>query len=745
MKKLYLSLTLLVVIQIMSSAQVVINEIMYNPPEPGTDTLEYLELLNTGNASVDLEGYSFGAGVVYTFSSYSLPPGGYVVVCKDATRMMEVLGVSALEWTAGSLDNAGESIVLLDDLGFTVDSVSYSDQAPWPGLPTDGNGSSLVLCDPVGDHNDPSNWQAAATATGIFVNAIEIKANPMAASGCTQAADKALILTGVFDAQPSNAGAKGVELYTLENIPDLSIYGIGSANNGGGSDGVELTFPAVSATAGQFIYVAADSALFRDYFGFDADYISSAVNINGDDAMEVFENTIVIDVFGDINQDGTGQDWEYLDGWVYRVNGTGPDGNIFEPDHWIYSGIAALEGAPTNELAPTPFPIGSYNPMGQVVLLANDDQVSVPQNMSIEIEVQKNDFKPNPILTFEILSGPDHGNATITNGDAITYDPETDYCGPDNLTYRLCDVDGCDTASVFIEVICPKVYPVYPIGLVTTVNASGVLDSLQIECQLEGVVYGINLRPGGLQFVMIDDQNDGIVVFSPLSFGYTVQEGDRIIVQGRIIQYNGLAEILPDTVWSIASGQMLFPPTETTQLDESSESQLLRILNVHIVDPSEWSNTSPGFNVRITNGNDTMTMRIDDEVDLFGTAAPTGTFHVTGLGTQFDQSSPYFDEYQILPRYAMDIDLVNSILTPEEAVWAIWPNPTSGMIRLESEVPLEFIHILDAHGRSMDLNQSNGAERIWQVDLSDMTQGFYWIQGTTSDGQTITAPVQVVR
>ena len=93
MKKVLLPLLLLAIVQIASFAQVVINEIMYNPPEPGTDTLEFIELLNAGNAAVDLEAYTFSSGIAYTFASFNLNPGGYLIICKNAQRMMEVFGM----------------------------------------------------------------------------------------------------------------------------------------------------------------------------------------------------------------------------------------------------------------------------------------------------------------------------------------------------------------------------------------------------------------------------------------------------------------------------------------------------------------------------------------------------------------------------------------------------------------------------------------------------------------------------
>ncbi|MFP6904646.1 MAG: hypothetical protein VCG02_05450, partial [Verrucomicrobiota bacterium] len=58
--------------------------------------------------------------------------------------------------------------------------------------------------------------------------------------GCASASGN-MIITAVFDGPLPQGRPKGVELYVLDDIPDLSLYGIGSANNGGGSDGQEFT------------------------------------------------------------------------------------------------------------------------------------------------------------------------------------------------------------------------------------------------------------------------------------------------------------------------------------------------------------------------------------------------------------------------------------------------------------------------------------------------------------------------
>jgi len=168
-----------------------------------------------------------------------------------------------------------------------------------------------------------------------------------------------LIITAIFDGPLPGGLPKGVELHAVNDIADLSTYGFGSANNGGGTDGEEFTLNG-TASAGDFIYIASEATEFQNFFGFAPDFSDDAANINGDDAIELFQNGSVVDVFGDINTDGTGQAWEYLDGWAYRNDNTGPDGSTFNIANFSFSGANALDGATTNTSATTPIPIGTF-------------------------------------------------------------------------------------------------------------------------------------------------------------------------------------------------------------------------------------------------------------------------------------------------------------------------------------------------------------------------------------------------
>ncbi len=170
-----------------------------------------------------------------------------------------------------------------------------------------------------------------------------------------------MIITAVYDGPLPGGLPKGVEVYVINDIADLSNYGIGFAQNGDGTDGEEFTFPAESAAAGTHLFIASEKSGFSEWFGFNPDYGTAFASINGDDAIELYYEDVVIDNFGDVDVDGSGEPWEYLDGWAYRIPDTGLDGDAFDLSHWTFSGPNALDGEGNNASAEFPVPTSSYS------------------------------------------------------------------------------------------------------------------------------------------------------------------------------------------------------------------------------------------------------------------------------------------------------------------------------------------------------------------------------------------------
>ncbi len=533
-----------------------------------------------------------------------------------------------------------------------------------------------------------------------------------------------LIISGAVDGPLQMGLPKAVELYALRDIDDLSAYGFGSANNGQGSDGVEFTFPAVAVDSGSCIYLATDVIGFSDFFGFPPDFTDDfATAINGNDALELFKDSVVIDVFGEIDVDGSGQPWEYTNGWVYRKNGTGPDGNTFVLDNWIFSGLDALTGETSNSTAATPFPLCSF----KILLQAIDDNVTTEINTITPINVLTNDILPNPITLIEIVDMPSNGMVNPAGASDFSYIPNQDFCGEDQFTYQVCDDISCDTATVFITVNCPApATPFYTIGEVTAdSNNDFIPDSTGVYCFLEGVVYGVNLRENDLLFTIIDenDPEDGLSVFSlDVNFGYTVTEGDLIRVRGTVEQFNGLNQINIDTLSVEMQGVALHAPQVVTALDESTESKLIRINGLQLVDST--ANAS-GVNYTVDNGSMTFTMRFDaQQADLFGKGIPFEFFDVIGIGGQFDQDDPADGGYQILPRYMPDILNAVSVtgVNLEEEI-KLWPNPVSDQLNIQSNVTIDRIVVRNILGQEVATVKQ--PSQSLQLDWSNLESGLY--------------------
>lgn len=164
----------------------------------------------------------------------------------------------------------------------------------------------------------------------------------------------AIELKGVmsFRIGGTDNNGRAIHLRVLEDIADLSQYGIGIANNGGGSDGREIDFPAISVSSGDDILLVRDQDRMNiaDYFGEffnDYDHVieSGDVNFNGDDPFELYDEDIVIETYGDVELDGTGEVWEWTGSWAYKLNG-----------EWEYAGVDCSTGSISTFTSDCPYP-----------------------------------------------------------------------------------------------------------------------------------------------------------------------------------------------------------------------------------------------------------------------------------------------------------------------------------------------------------------------------------------------------
>jgi hypothetical protein len=192
-------------------------------------------------------------------------------------------------------------------------------------------------------------------------------------------------------------------------------------------------------------------------------------------------------------------------------------------------------------------------------------------------------------------------------------------------------------------------YVLYPIGDVTANDANGVVDSLDVYVELRGIVHCIDFDGNaGYNFTIIDGEGDGVNVFNFSDVdSYVVTEGDSIGVRGQIDQFNGLTQIFAEEITVFSQGNATVTPMVVASLDETTESQLVTLESLTLVNgETTWPSNG---NIEATDGTNNFTVRVAGASPLAGTPTPAGPFDMTGLGGQYDNSTPYDGGYQLFP------------------------------------------------------------------------------------------------
>ena len=131
--------------------------------------MEFIELVNPGDAPADISGWAFTDGVAYVFPLPTiLQPGERLVVCRDRVAFAAAHGleISRLHGDyGGALSNGGERVALSDPQGELMAEVTYSDETPFDPR-ADGTGPSLERLCFTADASLPGNWRASEVAGG---------------------------------------------------------------------------------------------------------------------------------------------------------------------------------------------------------------------------------------------------------------------------------------------------------------------------------------------------------------------------------------------------------------------------------------------------------------------------------------------------------------------------------------------------------------------------------------------------
>jgi hypothetical protein len=140
----------------------IITEIHYNPAEG--DNYEFIEIVNAGDASVNLNGFQVTGDIHFIFPDVTLFMDDYCVVAKNMD-VYQGQGFPVFSWDQGNLPAGPGNLYLKNFQGDTIDFVNYDNQYWWPEE-ADGQGPSLELHHTSLENMVTSNWRSSYAAGG---------------------------------------------------------------------------------------------------------------------------------------------------------------------------------------------------------------------------------------------------------------------------------------------------------------------------------------------------------------------------------------------------------------------------------------------------------------------------------------------------------------------------------------------------------------------------------------------------
>ena len=142
----------------------VINEVLADfTPQIDLPEAEYIEILNVGPSSINLKNFLLNGEVTPDFY---LDSGAYVLVVDEDNSSLygDLENLLALP-DFDALTNGGDTVILRDQYGNKIDSISYNTSWYRDEVKDDG-GYSLELINPILACSDETNWEASHSETG---------------------------------------------------------------------------------------------------------------------------------------------------------------------------------------------------------------------------------------------------------------------------------------------------------------------------------------------------------------------------------------------------------------------------------------------------------------------------------------------------------------------------------------------------------------------------------------------------
>ena len=560
-----------------------------------------------------------------------------------------------------------------------------------------------------------------------------------------------LVITGIIDGPLPGGLPKGLELYVVNDIADLSVYGLERAGNGGSSTGAQTyTFPADAKTAGEYIYLGTETPLFNQYLGINPTYevTTGELNNNGDDTVILYSNGAISDLIGEIGVDGSGTAWEYLDGWAYRNDGFGPNAT-FTSSEWTFSGANALDGCDLaddtgiNADCGSVYPLGTYNPVGSTdpsitITSPSEGTVFPPGTTSVNLSI----FVQNFVVDAVNDGNDGHIHWTVNAAaQPMKYDV---------LDETINVTDG-GTYTVFMKLVDDNHQDIAP-AVNATVNFSvnsavQVADLAALRADViangEGGIYELMsvptvtyARTSRNQKYVQDSSGAGILIddsAGTITTTFAIGDGISGLI-GQTSSFGSVLQFIPSVDASVVAGASVTPEVVdiATLLTnwEDYESELVKINSVTFADAGGTFASSTVYNI---SDPDMMAFRTNfSEADYIGQTIPAGANAMVVLVAEFNGTP------QVVARSLSDLTL--SVESFETNNFNVYPNPVSnGIVNITSRSNDAIsITVFDILGKQVITETVSDSS----LNVSSLNTGIY-IMKITQNGNYITKKLVV--
>jgi hypothetical protein len=461
---------------------------------------------------------------------------------------------------------------------------------------------------------------------------------------------------------------KAIEIFNGTGAPiDLSTVSLKKQTNGAGAFGSELVLSGTLASNDVFVIVNSTTGgtnlVGQPYV--DLATNSQAVNFNGNDAVALFRNGVMIDVVGIVDQV---ENWGLDVTWVRNSNVASPT-TTFNMNEWTeypnntfsYLGTHTFTGGSTDPV------IIVSNPNAAVTWYVGHtyniewSSANVTGNVKIEIS---NDGVLSTLA------------ASIENSGSWTWNIPEDYTLGTHYKIKVSNLDGTvsDMSDNFFSIAVLPVTDFTSISQLRAANPDGTTIyrvTSEVFLTYKQTYRNKKYFQDASGAIEVDDLA-GIVTTQ-----YQIGDGVQNII-GTLNAYHNLLQFVPFANFppATSSGNEVIPTMVTIEeLNnnfENYESQLVQIISATFLDTSAPFAT--GTNYFINDGTGQIIFRTNFfEANYIGQPIPTGQNSMKVITTQYDAA------YQVTARSLADFGPVSNdddynVLEPISLI-GNYPNP----------------------------------------------------------------------